>query len=114
MFHVYGLTTGLISAVFDAATMILVTRFDAAETLDLLRARPPDVFPLVPAICDAISDELERETAASAKEKATSRMATAPALARPRGSRPSPLHQRRRAAPGGCRRAVRAADRRRA
>ena len=41
--------------------MILSTRFNADETLDLLREHRPTIFPLVPAICDAISDQLERQ-----------------------------------------------------
>jgi long-chain acyl-CoA synthetase len=61
MFHVYGLTTCMMSGVYSAATMILSTRFNADETLELLREHRPTIFPLVPAICDAISDRLERE-----------------------------------------------------
>ena len=40
MFHVYGLTTGLISPIFCAATITLMTRFDAAQTLDVLEQEP--------------------------------------------------------------------------
>jgi long-chain acyl-CoA synthetase len=61
MFHVYGLMLGLVAAVFDAATMVLVARFNANETVELLRRHKPTVFPIVPAICEALSNELERE-----------------------------------------------------
>jgi len=64
MFHVYGLMLGLISAVFEAATMVLAPRFVAADTVSLLRRHRPTIFPVVPAICEAISNELEREFAA--------------------------------------------------
>jgi long-chain acyl-CoA synthetase len=60
MFHVYGLMTGLINPILCAATVILVTRFDAAQTLDVVLRERPTVFPLVPAICDALSNEIER------------------------------------------------------
>ena len=69
MFHVYGLMLGLISAVFEAATMVLAPRFVASETVSLLRRYRPTIFPVVPAICEAISNELERERAAAAKQK---------------------------------------------
>ena len=60
MFHVYGLTTGLINPIYCAATITLLTRFDAAQTLNVLEQQRPTVFPLVPAICDALSNEIER------------------------------------------------------
>jgi long-chain acyl-CoA synthetase len=59
-FHVYGLTMGLISPIFTGSTIILVTRFSASETLDLIDRYRPTQFPLVPAACDALSDEIER------------------------------------------------------
>ncbi len=61
MFHVYGLMTGLINPIFCCATIILTTRFDAAETLEIVQRQRPTVFPLVPAICDALSDRLEHD-----------------------------------------------------
>lgn len=61
MFHVYGLTTCLVTGIYTAATLILSTRFQANQTLDLLREHKPTVFPLVPAICDAISDRVEAD-----------------------------------------------------
>lgn len=60
MFHVYGLMTGLIQPIFCAAGIILMTRFDAAQTLDVLTREKPTIFPMVPAICDALSNLIER------------------------------------------------------
>ncbi|HWP40587.1 MAG TPA: AMP-binding protein, partial [Tepidisphaeraceae bacterium] len=67
MFHVYGLMLSLISAVFNAATMILMARFVASETIELLRRHRPTVFPIVPAICEAISNELEKQAKAEGR-----------------------------------------------
>jgi long-chain acyl-CoA synthetase len=61
MFHVYGLTTCLTAGIYSAATLILATRFQAGPALELLREHKPTIFPLVPAICDALSNELERD-----------------------------------------------------
>jgi long-chain acyl-CoA synthetase len=41
--------------------MTLTTRFSATETLELARREKPTIFPLVPAICAALCDELERQ-----------------------------------------------------
>ncbi len=60
MFHVYGLTTGLISPIFSAATITLMTRFDAAQTLEVVERQRPTAFPMVPAICEALNREIER------------------------------------------------------
>ena len=60
MFHSYGLTMGLIQPVFSAASMVLVTRFDAAQVVELLERERPTIFPMVPAICHALCDEIER------------------------------------------------------
>jgi long-chain acyl-CoA synthetase len=60
MFHCYGLTTGLINPLFCAATIIVVTRFEAASIVDLLERERPTIFPMVPAICTALCDEIER------------------------------------------------------
>ena len=61
MFHVFGLTTCLMAPVFNAASMVLMTRFNAPEMLDLVRRERPTVVPVVPAICSALCDELERQ-----------------------------------------------------
>src|SRR5581483_3487266 len=61
MFHVYGLTTCLIAPVFSASQIVLMTRFLADEVLDLLRRERVTVFPLVPAICSAVCDEIDKQ-----------------------------------------------------
>lgn len=61
MFHVYGLTTCLLTGVYIGAQLILTTRFNPDETLALLREHQPTVFPLVPAICEALSTRIEKE-----------------------------------------------------
>ena len=63
MFHVYGLTLCLVSSIFTGSAIILMTRFSAAEMLELIRRHKPTICPIVPAICDAISDLLEKEQA---------------------------------------------------
>jgi long-chain acyl-CoA synthetase len=60
MFHAYGLTTCLTTGIFSAAQIILLTRFDAAGTLAAIREHAPTIFPLVPAICDALCDHIEQ------------------------------------------------------
>jgi len=59
MFHAYGLTTCLTAGILGASEIILLTRFDAAGTLAAIREHSPTIFPLVPAICDALCNELE-------------------------------------------------------
>jgi len=61
MFHVYGLTTCLLAPLFSAAEIVLMTRFHADEVLNLLRRERITVFPLVPAICSAVCDEIEKQ-----------------------------------------------------
>lgn len=61
MFHVFGLTCGLLAGVLSGATVIAMTRFDVTETLNLIRRHRPTFFPVVPAICEAISSELENQ-----------------------------------------------------
>jgi long-chain acyl-CoA synthetase len=61
MFHVYGLTTALITPVFNASSMILMTRFHARDLVDIVRREKPTILPLVPAICSGICDELEKQ-----------------------------------------------------
>jgi long-chain acyl-CoA synthetase len=61
MFHIYGLMLGLLGGVFSASELILLTRFDAAETLRILREHRVTIFPMVPAICDAVGALLEVE-----------------------------------------------------
>jgi long-chain acyl-CoA synthetase len=61
MFHVYGLTTGLLAAVYTAASIVMATRFAPRETIDLIRRHKPTLLLLVPAICHAVSEVLDRE-----------------------------------------------------
>jgi long-subunit acyl-CoA synthetase (AMP-forming) len=49
------------TGILSAAEIILITRFHAGQVLEAMRTHHPTVFPLVPAICEAISNELERE-----------------------------------------------------
>ncbi|HET6249992.1 MAG TPA: AMP-binding protein [Tepidisphaeraceae bacterium] len=63
MFHVYGLTLCLLTAIFNASTIIMMTRFSAEEMLELIRKHRPTICPIVPAICDGISALLEKERA---------------------------------------------------
>ena len=61
MFHVFGLTTCMVAPLFNASSMILMTRFNAVDMLATCRAERPTVIPIVPAICAALCDELERQ-----------------------------------------------------
>ena len=63
MFHAYGLSTCLVSSVITGATLIPFTRFNVNEVLDAVDKHRPTIFPLVPAICEAISNELEKPDA---------------------------------------------------
>jgi long-chain acyl-CoA synthetase len=58
---VYGLTVGLMTSVYLGAQFIITTRFGAAETVELVRRYRPTIFPIVPAMCDAMCDELESQ-----------------------------------------------------
>lgn len=61
MFHVYGLTLCMLAPLFWPATLLLMTRFAVDSALQLWRTHKPTIFPLVPAICSAISDTVEAE-----------------------------------------------------
>jgi len=67
MFHVYGLTTCLMASVFSGSEIILMTRFNTAQVMEVIRKYRPTVFPLVPAICEAISNDIERVDTPSQK-----------------------------------------------
>lgn len=60
MFHVYGLTACLLTGVLSASSLVLLTRFNAGEIVDLIERHRPTVFSLVPAMAEAICDELDR------------------------------------------------------
>ncbi len=68
MFHVYGLTACLLTGVLSASSLILVTRFGAGEIVDLIHRHRPTVFSLVPAMAEAICDELDRRGQSFAKD----------------------------------------------
>jgi len=61
MFHVYGLNLCLITPILTGSAIIIMTRFDAEEMLELIRKHKPTICPIVPAICDAVSDLMEKE-----------------------------------------------------
>ena len=71
MFHVYGLTTCLVAPIFSAAEIVLMTRFHADEVLNLLRRERITVFPLVPAICSAVCDEIDKQEKKQHEKPAT-------------------------------------------
>ena len=58
LFHVFGLTIGLTSAMFHGAALILLTRFRAGATLATILKERPTVLPLAPLIVGALCDEL--------------------------------------------------------
>ena len=66
LFHVYGLTLNLVTGIYAGSAMILTTRFNAPEVLHLIRKHRPTVFPLVPAICESLSNALEKEEGSAA------------------------------------------------
>ncbi|SNY38992.1 long-chain-fatty-acid--CoA ligase [Paractinoplanes atraurantiacus] len=63
LFHAYGLTLCLTTAVRIAATIVLMPRFDAGMVLDAVKRRPPTFFPGVPPMYDRL--------AAAARERGT-------------------------------------------
>lgn len=50
LFHVYGMTTILILSVIDANMMILMPKFDAADTLKTIDKLKPTLFPGAPTL----------------------------------------------------------------
>ncbi len=60
MFHVYGLTTCLITSLFHGAAMVPLTRVIIAQILDAIATNRPTVIPLAPAIIEPICDALDR------------------------------------------------------
>ncbi|GIF21521.1 long-chain acyl-CoA synthetase [Actinoplanes tereljensis] len=55
LFHAYGLTLCLTTAVQIAATIVLLPRFDPAMVLDAAKRRPPTFFPGVPPMYDRLA-----------------------------------------------------------
>ncbi|MCG3178582.1 MAG: Long-chain-fatty-acid--CoA ligase [Phycisphaerae bacterium] len=61
MFHVYGLTAALISAVLGGGMLIPLTRFRMDEFLDAVGRHCPTMVSLVPAIFEALCDRIEAD-----------------------------------------------------
>ncbi|XVU28226.1 long-chain-fatty-acid--CoA ligase [Actinoplanes sp. CA-054009] len=55
LFHAYGLTLCLTTAVRIAATIVLLPRFDVGMVLDAVKRRPPTFFPGVPPMYDRLA-----------------------------------------------------------
>jgi long-chain acyl-CoA synthetase len=53
-FHVYGMTSSLNVAIFGAATVICVPRFEVNQTLEIIRKHKPTFFPGVPTMYIAL------------------------------------------------------------
>ncbi|KQM64979.1 dicarboxylate--CoA ligase PimA [Sphingomonas sp. Leaf17] len=62
LFHVFALTTVLGAAVRIGAMMILMPRFDLAQTLKTIARTKPTYFPAVPTIFGAIAKLAETQT----------------------------------------------------
>ncbi|HWS84488.1 MAG TPA: long-chain fatty acid--CoA ligase, partial [Ktedonobacteraceae bacterium] len=61
-FHSYGLTGAMNLSILAAATMILVPRFKAKDTLELIDRYHPTLFPGIPTLYIAIIRELSRHS----------------------------------------------------
>jgi long-chain acyl-CoA synthetase len=61
-FHVYGMTGAMNIAVYAAATIICLRRFDVNHTLELIRKYRPTFFPGVPTMYIAILQHPDAET----------------------------------------------------
>jgi long-chain acyl-CoA synthetase len=68
-FHVFGMTVVMNFAVANAGTIILVPRFELAQTLALIRSLKPTLMPGVPTLYNALltSPKLEQGNLASLK-----------------------------------------------
>jgi long-chain acyl-CoA synthetase len=83
MFHVYGLSTCLTTAIYNSAMMIPLTRFRVEQVIDAIVEHRPTVIPLAPVIVEAMCDELEARPNAEACEvirRATVMSGAAPLL----------------------------------
>lgn len=61
-FHVYGMTGAMNIAVYGAATIICLRRFDANHTLEVIRKYRPTFFPGVPTMYIALLQHPDAET----------------------------------------------------
>ncbi|WP_347491122.1 long-chain-fatty-acid--CoA ligase [Desulfoscipio sp. XC116] len=55
-FHSYGMTTCLNLSIINAATMIVMARFDIKECLELIKNEKPSLFPGVPTMYIAVNN----------------------------------------------------------
>ncbi|MFI2272961.1 MULTISPECIES: long-chain-fatty-acid--CoA ligase [Catenuloplanes] len=60
MFHVYGVTLCLTTAITIGATLVLLPRFDPGMVLDAAKRRPPTFFPGVPPMYDRLGAEMRK------------------------------------------------------
>lgn len=58
LFHVYALTTCMITGIMSAAELILLTRFNPDRMLETIRETSPTIFPVVPAICESLCEQI--------------------------------------------------------
>ena len=61
MFHVYGLSICLTTSVFNAATILPLTRFNVSDLFNVICDHRPTILPLAPAIIEPICDALEQK-----------------------------------------------------
>ncbi len=61
-FHSYGLTIGLNLSTLAAVTMVLVPRFSARETLDMIRRYQPTLFSGIPTMFIALMREMGKRS----------------------------------------------------
>ncbi len=59
MFHVYGLSTCMVTPIFNAATILPVTRFHGDQLLEVILEHRPTIIPLAPAIIEPICTVME-------------------------------------------------------
>lgn len=55
-FHSYGMTTCLNLSIINAATMVVMARFDIKECLELIKQEKPTLFPGVPTMYIAVNN----------------------------------------------------------
>ncbi|CAH0164716.1 Long-chain-fatty-acid--CoA ligase [Peribacillus sp. Bi96] len=54
LFHVYGMTSGMNLTFYNGGELIIVSRFDVAEIVDIIKKRKPTIFPGVPTMYIAL------------------------------------------------------------
>lgn len=61
LFHVYGMTVGMNTALLGGSLMIILPRFDLQETLETIKVTGPTLFPGAPTMYIAINAHPEAE-----------------------------------------------------